>query len=218
MNYSEALSFTFRDSEWIKKIAIGGFIAFISFYAGLVFIFGYFLVGYYVGVIRNVMKQEEIPLPDWSNLSKIFVDGILGSIIMFVYFLIIGGICALAIVHFATNPYMAEFEMVIGIVSVSIITLIALAIFINFGLLQFAATENFGSAFNLAEMMQFFKHNLGNFLAITVFSLILNGILLCAGLGILSPFTNFWGIIVQAHLFGQCARESQPASPAVQSA
>ena len=40
MNYSEALAFTFRDTDWLKKIAIGGLIAFISFYLGLFFLFG----------------------------------------------------------------------------------------------------------------------------------------------------------------------------------
>ncbi|MCH7680508.1 DUF4013 domain-containing protein [candidate division KSB1 bacterium] len=77
MNYSEALSFTFQDKEWLKKIGLGGFFALISFYAGLFFIFGFFLVGYYIGVLRNVMNDEESPLPDWSNMSKIFVDGLM---------------------------------------------------------------------------------------------------------------------------------------------
>ena len=46
MNYSEALSFTLKDKEWLKKIGLGGFFALIGFYAVLVFFFGFFLVGY----------------------------------------------------------------------------------------------------------------------------------------------------------------------------
>ncbi|MFQ5651971.1 MAG: DUF4013 domain-containing protein [bacterium] len=219
MNYSEALSFTFQDENWIKKVALGGFFALLSFFGGLIFLFGFFLVGYYVGVIRNVMNNEEKPLPEWSKMSKIFLDGIMGSIIIFVYLLIVGGICALAIVNIAHDPHLSDAELAMGCVTVSLMTLFALVIFINFGLLQFAMTENFAMAFNVVEMVSFFRHHLGDFVAITVFSLLLNGILLCAGLGIFSPFTNFWGLIVQAHLFGQCAKQVQSVSShAVQSA
>ncbi|NIR52397.1 DUF4013 domain-containing protein [candidate division KSB1 bacterium] len=217
MNYSEALSFTFQDKDWLKKMAIGGLIAFISFYCGLFFIFGFPLVGYYVGVIRNVVKGEEQPLPDWADMSKIFVDGILGGIIFLVYFVVIGGICALLIVSVA-NQYMPDHEKALLITLISVFTLLALTVFINFGLIQFAATDNFGSAFSLPGIFQLVKSHLGEFLAISMFSLILNGILLLAGLGILSPFTNFWGMVIQAHLFGQCAKAMHPVTTAVQSA
>jgi len=89
----------------------------------------------------------------------------------------------------------------------------------NYGLIQFAATENFGSAFSLSGIFTLIKNDLGNFLAIMIFSSILNAILFLAGLGILSPFTNFWGLVVQAHLFGQCAKGLQSTTPtALQSA
>ncbi|MFQ5676872.1 MAG: DUF4013 domain-containing protein [bacterium] len=215
MNYSEALSFTFQDKEWLKKTAIGGFFAMISFYGGLVFIFGFFLMGYYVGIIRNVMKGEETALPDWSNMSKIFVDGLLGSIITLIYFVVIGGICALIITRVAMDPYIEEYEVVLSCIATSLLTLFALGLFINFGLIQFAATENFGAAFSLSGIFALIKKDLGNFLAILIFSFILNGILFLAGLGILSPFTNFWGMIVQAHLMGQFARNLQGIQQAV---
>ncbi len=216
MNYSEALSFTFRDEVWFKKIAIGGLIGFISFYAGLFFIFVFFLFGYYIGIVRNVIKGEESPLPDWSDMSKIFVDGILGGIIFLFYFVVIGGICALFITNVAMDSYMHDFEKVSLIVFLSITTLIALWFFINYGIVQFAATENFAAAFSVTGMVKLVKSNLANFFAIIVFSLILHGILFCAGLGILSPFTNFWGLVIQAHLFGQCAKEMDISATTVQ--
>ena len=219
MNYSEALSFTFQDKEWLKKVGIGGFFALISFYAGLFFIFGFFLVGYYIGVLRNVMNGEESPLPDWSNMSKIFVDGIMGTIIILIYFIIIGGLCAILITNVATDPYIQDYELAISCVLTSLLTLFALGFFINYGLIQYAATENFGSAFSLSGIFTLVKNDLGNFLAIMIFSSILNAILFLAGLGILSPFTNFWGLVVQAHLFGQCASGLQSTTPtALQSA
>ena len=71
MNYSEALSFAFRDRNWLKKIVIGGAIAFASFYLGIIFIFGFFVIGYYIGVLRNVAKAVESPLPEWNDLVNL---------------------------------------------------------------------------------------------------------------------------------------------------
>lgn len=217
MNYSEALSFTFQDEQWLRKMAIGGLIAVISFYCGLFFIFGFFLVGYYIGVIRNVIRGAEKPLPDWSDMSKIFVDGLLGSIVALFYFMIVGALCAMLIVYVA-NDFMPDYEKAILIVFISLSTLFALTILINYGLMQLAATENFGAAFSLSGILSLVKNHLGDFLAITIFSLILNGILFLAGFGILSPFTNFWGTVIQAHLFGQCAKAMYSVPTAVQSA
>jgi len=215
MNYSEALSFTFQDKEWLKKIGLGGLFALISVYAGLFFIFGFFLVGYYIGVLRNVMHGEETPLPDWSNMSKIFVDGLMGTIIILIYFIAIGGICALLIARITSDPYVQDHEVAISCVLTALATLFALGFFINYGLMQIAATENFGSAFSLSGIFTLIKTDFGNFLAVLIFSSILNAILFLAGLAILSPFTNFWGLVVQAHLFGQYARGLQGTTPPV---
>ena len=92
-----------------------------------------------------------------------------------------------------------------------------LIIFSNIGLLLYLNSDNFGAAVNFAEVLHFFRRQAGNLFAISVFTFILNLILFFAGLGIFSPFTNFWGFVVQAHLFGQCSRNYQPATPAIQS-
>ncbi|RMF69941.1 MAG: DUF4013 domain-containing protein [Calditrichaeota bacterium] len=216
MNYSEALSFTFEDSQWVKKIAIGGLIALVSFC--LLFMFAFILVGYYVGVLRNVLKREAEPLPAWSDMGKIVVDGVLGTVISFIYFVLIGGVCALLIVQVTSQPFMQETERVVLIVLISVSTLLALGVFINFGLMQYAATQNFGAAFNVSDLHSLLKGHMGDYIAILVFSCILNALLFLAGFGIISPFTNFWGMVVQAHLFGQCARALYPVQPSVQSA
>jgi len=217
MNYSQALSFAFEDPQWVRKLAVGGLIAFLSFYCGLIIFLGFLLIGYYLQVIRTACRNGNTELPDWSDLGKIFVDGILGTVIL-VYFLIVGGVGAIAIVYFATHPYIHETEMVLGIISVSLVMLVALTVTANLALVQFAQTENFAAAFSFSDLANVLKQQGANLIAITVFSIILNGILLCVGLGIFSPFTNFWGLTVQAHLFGQLARQSQPTARITQSA
>ncbi|RMD90090.1 MAG: DUF4013 domain-containing protein [Calditrichaeota bacterium] len=218
MNYSEALYFTFRDEKWIKKILIGGVFTFISFYCGLFFILGFFVMGYYLHVIKNVMRNEKTPLPDWSDLGKIFVDGVVGTIIFFIYFILIGLLFTLPIVRIASDPFIMGVEKGITITFISLITLIAWFLVINTALIQFSINNNFSSAFNLLEILNFIKDNFGNLLAIAIFSAILNGILFLAGLGILAPFTNFWGLVIQAHLLGQCGLEHFKSTPMVKAA
>lgn len=204
MDYSEAMSYMFRDEDWIKKIIIGGLIGFISAYSGVLFFIAFLLVGYYVGILRNVSKKEETVLPEWNNWNQILVDGILGSMIILVNFIVIGGITAILIVLVATDAFSPGYQKGLLITLISVAALFTLSIISNLGLIQFSRTNNVGEAFNFKTMKDFLSGNFGNFIAITIFSTILNLVLFVVGLGIFSPFTNFWGVTVQGHLFGQC--------------
>jgi len=216
MNYSEALTFSFRDEKWVKKLAIGGAIAFISLFSGVLFFLIFLIIGYYLGVIRNVITGEERALPSWSDFNRILADGILGGMIGLIYLILIGGLCTIAIVNIAADASMAEAERACAIVFVCTLGCIGLMVFINFGLLQFAVSENFGAAFNLTRFFGLLRNHLAEFLTITIFSTILNLTLLCVGFGIFSPFTNFWGMVVQAHLFGQYAQMAKSTPQAIQ--
>ncbi len=218
MNYSEALSFTFQDKDWLKKTAIGGFCLFVAVFSGILFFAGFFAIGYYLAVLRNVIHGEEKILPEWdNNWGKFFADGLMGAIIMLINFLVIGGLGAIIIVGIATSSN-ADYEMVLGIVFTAIGMAICLIVTTNLCFMQFAKTDDFAAAFRVAEIANLLKNDFGNFLTIAIFVSILNAILFLAGLGIFSPFTNFWGYWVQAHLFGQYARKARTAAPVIQSA
>lgn len=218
MNYTEALSFSFQDEEGLKKLFIGGIFAFISIFAALIFLTGFIIMGYYIGLLRNVMQGVEKPLPRWDKWSKIIVDGLLGGIICLIYFFVIGGIAAIMIVSVVEDPGMQDFEMVMAIIVISLAALFSLSMLSNLGLARFAATNDFGSAFSLVEIFRVLRDDLGTYLTISVFTLILNAVLFMVGLGIFSPFTNFWGLVVQAHLIGQCIRKAGERTTTLQSA
>lgn len=217
MNYSEALAYIFQDKDWTKKIALGGLWLFIALFTGILFFAAFLAMGYYVSVLRNVMQGEEKPLPEWTEWSKYFVDGLMSGIILLIYFIMIGGLGAIVIVNLATAD-LPDYEMVLGIIFTALGILFALSIFGNLGLMRYAATNDFAAAFRYTEISQWLRNDFGNFVTIVIFTTILNAILFVAGLGIFSPFTNFWGYMVQAHLFGQYARgvnSTVPAVPAV---
>ena len=212
MNYSEAISFPFQDEKWAKKILTGGLFVILSS-LGLVFVTGFGVMGYYIGLLRQVMAGEEKPLPEWNNWPKIFADGLLGGIIAFIYLLIIGGVMAFSIVQLVDEPGLRDAELALTITVVAVVGILSLSVLTNLALARFAATDDFRSAFGFPEMWRLLLGNFGNYLSISVFSLILNGLLFLAGLGIFSPFTNFWGLVVQAHLFGQAARSMTALDP-----
>lgn len=217
MDYTESLSFTFRDEEWIKKIGIGGVVGVLVMYTGILIFLSVFIFGYYVAVLRKAATGESEKLPEWDDWGKLFADGIAALMIGIVHFIIIGGLCAAAIVYLA-NSFMSDGEIAFGIVLVSLATLFSLVVFPNLGLVQYAVSGNLGDAFNFGKIFFFLKREFTNFLGAAVFSFILNLTLFIMGLGIFSPFTNFWGLIVQAHLFGQCANEAKIGEPVLNSA
>jgi len=216
MNYSEAISYIFQDKGWAKKIGMGGLCLFIAVFTGILFFAAFFAIGYYVNVLRHVMNGVEKPLPEWTEWNKFFSDGLMGAIILFVYCVIIGGIGAAIIVYFATGD-LPDYERVLGIVFTALGIFLGLILFGNLGLIRFAATNDFAAAFRFGEITNMLKNDFGNYLTIVIFTSILNAILFLAGLGIFSPFTNFWGYMVQAHLFGQYAKNLNAAVPVVQS-
>lgn len=216
MNYSAALSYIFQDRDWLKKTALGGLCIFIAVFTGILFFAAFFAIGYYVNVLRQVMQGAEKPLPEWdNNWSKFFTDGLMGAFILFVYLLVIGGLGAVMIVSFAAGD-LADYEKVLGIVFTALGILLGVTIMGNLGLMRYAATNDFAAAFRLAEISQLLKNDFGNFITIVLFTSLLNGMLFLAGLGIFSPFTNFWGYLVQAHLLGQFARGVHSPTLAVQ--
>jgi hypothetical protein len=216
MDYAEAMSFMFRDKDWVKKVLIGGGIGFVCIYSGILFFLIFILVGYYVGVIRNASGAKEVALPDWKEWNQIIVDGILGSIIVLIHLIVIGGILAILIVLIANDILLPDYQKGILITLIVCSAIFALTIFSNLGIIQFSRSGNFAEALSLRKVFRFLKDNFGNFIAITIFSLILNLVLFLVGLGIFSPLTNFWGLIVQAHLFGQCVSLKQNAATALQ--
>ncbi|KAA3620430.1 MAG: DUF4013 domain-containing protein [Calditrichaeota bacterium] len=207
MNFAEALSFTFEDSDWLKKMAIGGALNFAGWFMGLFFITGIFTLGYFVLIISNVYKNNKPELPGWNEISAIFVDGLVGGIVMLLYFLMVAIIITPIIIDLAMNDSMSDLSQGLTIASVAVLGVIVLSVLSNLGLIVWATSKNFVLAINPIAVLKLTHNYLGALIGILVFTFILNSILFFGGLAIVSPFFLFWGAAVQAHLFGQVARE-----------
>lgn len=79
MDIGKAFGFVFEDEQWFSKILLGAALMLIPIFGQLA------VVGYVIAVIRNVMAGNPRPLPDWSDLGRKFMDGLMVSLANLVY-------------------------------------------------------------------------------------------------------------------------------------
>ena len=78
IDFSRAIQHPFQDSNWAKKLGISALI-------NLVPILNFASAGYLVAHLRNVARGQDLPLPDWNDLSTYFVDGLKQFVVGLVY-------------------------------------------------------------------------------------------------------------------------------------
>ena len=190
MDFSKSFSFVFKDPKWLSKLFIGGLwnLASLLFF-GIPFVLGYFLI-----VVENNIKEEESPLPFWNNLSGIFQKGFMLGIIYFAYCIPIIVISSFLEDSFGDSEVLVLLLFMVVLFWLPIVTI------------NFAKTGDLMAAFRFEEMLNFVMGNIGTYVPMILLSLAVVGFsfsigMFLAGIGI--PFTSFWGMLVAAHLFGQ---------------
>ena len=78
MNIGKSFSFPFEDKQWISKLGLGAVIT-------LVPILNFAWTGYIVQLTRNVMDNQQEPLPTWDDIGKKLTDGIILALASLVY-------------------------------------------------------------------------------------------------------------------------------------
>lgn len=220
MDIGRAISFVFKDKDWISKLVITLIVSAIPIVNFAVF--GYLIV--LAGRVMRGMSDEEV-LPEWSNFGSKWIMGLVGSIAGFIYSLpssAIGGIAALS----APRPQfrgdemdMAQFSQGFALTSTSIILMCAsviLAFFISFWMLSAmlnAARKGYPAAFfEFGEILETLRDNLGSLIVLAILSWLLGigysivGALLiwtCIGPVVMATLVT----MTIAHLGGQVGAE-----------
>ncbi len=78
MDIGKSFSYPFEDKQWAAKLGLGGLIA-------LVPILNFAWSGYMIEIVRRVVRNDPEPLPDWSDLGKKFMDGLMLMLAGLVY-------------------------------------------------------------------------------------------------------------------------------------
>lgn len=168
MDIGQALSFAFEDEKWMSKLLLGAAIMLIP-------IFGWFaLMGYVIAVTHNVMAGEPRPLPDWEDLGRYFMDGLMFWIVTMVYalpFLII--ICPIAVVWLLPalageqEDLVAVLTGISGLVSVGLgclASLYSILVTLMMPVLQirYAEAGEIGACLRFGEIFRLLFANIGN--------------------------------------------------------
>jgi hypothetical protein len=215
-----------EDERWLGKIGIGMAISLASFLIIPIPL----LVGYLVGITRNVKKGVERPLPEWDDFGQLFKDGLAVIVGQLVYTLPFWIIVCIAIVaslglgglaegnaneDMLAAGFMATWGLVICL---SLVFAVALFFLSPALVIQYVRTNELGSMFRISEVVAIARENVGDIviaaLASFVASLVVSVVL---GLFSAIPFIGWCGgpiigiavgpylTAVTGHLYGQIA-------------
>lgn len=186
MDFSKSFGFIFKDSSWKSKIFVGGLWNIgMLFFLGIPFVLGYFFI-----VLQNTIKDEELLLPDWSDLTDKFQKGFMLCIIYFSYWLPV----------IIISSILGDSE------ALTLVLFLLVLFWMPIVTINFARTGDFMAAYRVNEMMNMIMDNTEIYIPMVLLSLAIIGFSVFFGamiIGIGIPFFTFWGIVISAHLFGQ---------------
>jgi hypothetical protein len=158
----------FEDSKWLQKILIGAAFVLLS----VVLIGIPFVLGYMMEVIRRSYEDQEVPLPEWENWGELFTKGLIAFIITLA--VIIPGII------------LSQIPCVQVLVLLYMI-IVGLALPLLYA--RYAITGDLNKAFEFNEIMEMFKENIGNLVAVFIMVIIFTVI---ASISTLALFVGFF--------------------------
>jgi hypothetical protein len=231
MDVAKAFTFVTEDEKWVGKIGIGALISMAS----VLLLPAVLLVGYLVGITRNVMNGEEAPLPEWEDLGALFRDGLAVLVALFVYtlpFLALLCVAAVASLGLGGLAEVSEEAAMVGIFATSagiicLATLFAIVIFFLSPaiVIQYVRTGEIEAAFRFAEVFAIARARIGDiiitalasFVAVLLLNAVVAGLAFIPCIGwvgapILALAGNPWLVAVTGHLYGQIAEKEDKAA------
>lgn len=214
MDIGRSFTYMFDDSEWVKKLAIGGLLALASIIPIVNIFTGLVIVGYTVRIIKNVADGASLPLPQWDDWGGDWMRGLLVTVAGFLYSLPIlmvsafGGVID-ALTRQTEIAGAAQFCFAL-LSCLSVIWGLLIAVVLPAATIKFAIEGEFASFFRFRDIFRLIGDNLGNYAIAVLLAYVAQiiagfGVILCV-IGVF--FTAFWAMLVTSHLYGQVAAEA----------
>jgi hypothetical protein len=221
MDFGRAFSYVMEDSEWLKKVGLGGL--FMLLVVTIPAVFGYFLE-----VIQRVAWRQETPLPEWSDFGDKWVKGLLFCIIAFIYSLpgtiiMFIGFVPVFMAGLAGSERGAGLAVggMFIFMALAFLWFLIVAIIFPAVSIQYALYRNFGAAFQFGQIVKIITANVGAYIMAIIAYLAANFLASLPSIipfvgTIISIFAYFYAYLVGAHAFGQIAQglvqQQAPAS------
>lgn len=216
MDIQKALAYVFDDERWVTKILIGAVVALFSF----LIIPAFFLVGYMIEIVRNVMAGVEKPLPEWKEWGKLFMDGLNLTIAGLIYTLPIWILMCISFLFFIpagmTEGDVSGALAAAGGIAVLIMSCLGILFAIALALLgpaitiQYAREDTLGAALRFREVIDITRDHLGDVILALVVTLGLSFVLGLVGIipiigWLIALAANAYTTFVTGHMYGQIA-------------
>lgn len=221
-----AVRFVFDDEQWVGKIGIGAVMSLLAFLLIPIPL----LIGWGVGVVRNVMNMEPRPLPAWEDWGKLFSDGIKVIVAQFVYtlpflLLLCVGSLGTGMLGAATEQS-SDVLATLGGATIFLMSCLGLLfavalLFISPAIIvQYVrSNDDLGACFRFGEVLGIARENIGNILIIVLVSMAV-GLVLSVVTGVLAliPCLGWIAVFIVSaaagpyttalvnHLYGQIAQ------------
>jgi hypothetical protein len=171
MDIGKSFSYPFEDKQWVSKLGLGAVIS-------LVPILNFAMTGYMIQIVRNLMSDVQEPLPNWDDLGKKFMDGLMLVLAGLVYALPIIVLSCLPLSVLSVPAMLSGngntqdiAEALTGVGSVLLVGMSCL--FVVYGLVlsvifpaiyvNYAKEGTFASCFKLGEVFKIIRENAGAF-------------------------------------------------------
>jgi hypothetical protein len=171
MDIGKSFSYPFEDKQWVSKLGLGAVIS-------LVPILNFAMTGYMIQIVRNMLNDMQEPLPNWDDLGKKFMDGLMLVLAGLVYALPIIVLSCLPLGVFAVPAILAGNGDTQGLSDAmtgvgSALTVGLSCLFVVYGLVlsvifpaiyvNYAKEGTFASCFKLREVFNIIGKNAGAF-------------------------------------------------------
>lgn len=155
-----------RSPNWVKKLAISWLVVFASIFIPI--IPHVILAGYCARIMRHIIENGELFLPDWSNINILLKDGIRisGAIIIYtfpiycIFFVVMIGIMLSTPPELPFEAKAAQLERVFfAIWACSTSILLGIYIVLSVAIPHMVTIDRFGAIFQVGELWSTFRGN-----------------------------------------------------------
>ncbi len=180
IDFGRAVQHPFEDRDWLVKILIGAGVSLIP-------ILNFAVTGYSLEVLRNSSHNRDVPLPQWDDLGRHFVDGLKLFVVMLVYaiplFVVIFGISFAGVGFGIVSDRLSRSAQDAAGIVFGILTLTFTCLTLLYGLfyafiepalyIQVARTGQISSGFNFKEIKGIIGRNSGDYVLVVLVPLMI---------------------------------------------
>jgi len=212
LNFNEAFTFPFRDTQWVQKFLMGALFTLLSIFILPIPV----LYGYLIELLQRVRDNDPVPLPEWKDPGIKFLVGLKYIVIFLIYYLplilitilFISFGLLLSLTGSEANTPLETMTLIALLISFVLPYSLVLYIATPLITIEFANTERIQDGLRLGRILRNFSIFWKDVLIVGIVAFALE---IAAGIGFILfivgiLFTSFYVSLITFHLYGQICR------------